>query len=94
MNKTIYQRYNLYIDCIPTDYSLKISDDTLKKIEYIGTRGNNSSFNLIKENKVYSTLINEIKLDYSRQMNKMLFDKEVLLFFPFNLTIILIKRNI
>jgi dynein heavy chain len=70
-------RYNLYIDCIPTDYSLKISDDTLKKIEYIGTRGNNSSFNLIKENKVYSTLINEIKLDYSRQMNKMLFDKEI-----------------
>ena len=77
MGINVKQRYNLYIDCIPTNYTVTISDDTLKKIEYIGTRGNNSSFNNIKDKKVYNTIVNEIKLDYSRNMNKMLFDKEV-----------------
>ena len=67
----------MYIDCISTDYSLKISNDTLKKIEYVGTRGNSTSFNDIKDTNVYDTVVNEIKLDYSRNMNKMLFDKEV-----------------
>ncbi|KAJ3214893.1 Dynein heavy chain 1, axonemal [Dinochytrium kinnereticum] len=66
--------YNFCVDCMPTEESLKIPQDSFNRVFHKGV--------IPKYQKVFSgpvkeSLHCEISLDYSRSMNRQLFDLEV-----------------
>ncbi|OXB70495.1 UNVERIFIED_CONTAM: hypothetical protein H355_004966 [Colinus virginianus] len=68
--------YNLYVDSMPTDGLNSISDTDLEKIKLWALH----TPKLRKTNRVLgcmSCLEKEVKLDYERAMNRMIFDKVV-----------------
>ena len=63
-------RYNLYIDCMPTDGSADLDHAQVTRI--LKTTLNSKA--LRKVDPDTSQLLNEIHMDYSRTMNKIVFD--------------------
>lgn len=74
-SKTIYAlliRYNLYVDCMPTDDITPLTVETINRI--IGFALNSR---LLKEKLMDTTqYINEINIQYARSMNKIIFDHQ------------------
>lgn len=63
-------RYNLYIDCMPAE---ELGGLAAEQVNRVLSRA--MSTNAMKENEYdTSTLLNEIDVDYSRTMNKIIFD--------------------
>ena len=64
-------RYNLYIDCMPTDDIPALDSDQLNRVLALAFRTPQLGS---KEALDTRSLISEVNLDYSRTMNKIIFD--------------------
>ncbi|KAI9209204.1 dynein heavy chain and region D6 of dynein motor-domain-containing protein, partial [Polychytrium aggregatum] len=77
--ETILQlQYNFYVDCMPIENSIQLSPPQLSKITSVAT-SNGAKYRRVLDpgNPAGARLLNEIRLDYSRAMNKELFDRVV-----------------
>lgn len=69
----VHTRYNLYVDCMPTDDITPLTVETVNRI--IGFALNSR---LLKEKLMDTTQhINEINIQYARTMNKIIFDHSI-----------------
>ena len=68
-------RYNLYVDCMPAE---ELGGLDAEQVNRVLSRA--ISTNAMRENEFdTSTLLNEINVDYSRTMNKIIFDANMLI---------------
>ncbi|TPX59753.1 hypothetical protein SpCBS45565_g07659 [Spizellomyces sp. 'palustris'] len=69
-------RYNFFIDCMPTEQSIQIPGSQLSRISEIATQ-TEKQLRRTLSHQAADLIMNEVKRDYARAMNKQLFDVEV-----------------
>uniref|UniRef100_G1MWR4 Dynein axonemal heavy chain 1 n=1 Tax=Meleagris gallopavo TaxID=9103 RepID=G1MWR4_MELGA len=69
--------YHLYVDCMPTDGLNSISETSLEKMKLWALHTPKLKKNRVPGLMNHEPLLKEVKLDYQRAMNRMIFDRAV-----------------
>ncbi|TPX54258.1 hypothetical protein SeMB42_g00367 [Synchytrium endobioticum] len=70
-------RYNFFVDSMPTNAALEMTDDQVERIFKWAMAGIKQLSVLAPNSAQVAALTRELKIDYARTMNKMIFDEEI-----------------